>query len=208
MAAKSVCSIPNCSKPHYGRGYCSMHLQRLVKHGDPLGGSTPKGDPLRFLHEVVFPYVGDDCLFWPYSRNGRGYGKMRYKGRISAVHRIVCENVHGPAPMLDDEAAHSCGRGHEGCVTPGHLRWATRKGNLADRHIHGTAQIGEKCYASKLTEHDVLQIRASAGKVTQVELARLYNVSQGTISDIQTGRNWSWLPSPIDEGRRLPEIDL
>ncbi|AZO45872.1 hypothetical protein EJ076_34710 [Mesorhizobium sp. M7D.F.Ca.US.005.01.1.1] len=205
MATQRLCSILDCGKRHYGRGYCSKHLSRLVNHGDPMGGSTPKGATLRFLHEVVFPYAGDECQIWPYSRNGHGYGKMRYNGRFYAAHRIVCEHVHGPAPSPDYDTAHSCGRGRDGCVTPSHLRWATHKDNLADRHAHGTAQIGEKCYASKLTEREVLLIRASIGKVTQATLASQYNVSKWTISDIQTRRNWGWLESPTDgEGASGP----
>lgn len=31
-----VCDISECGRPHYGRGYCSMHWKRWNKYGDPL----------------------------------------------------------------------------------------------------------------------------------------------------------------------------
>lgn len=33
---KSICSIENCERPVTGRGWCSMHYQRWLNHGDPL----------------------------------------------------------------------------------------------------------------------------------------------------------------------------
>lgn len=30
------CEVEGCYKPHKGHGYCSMHLRRWEKHGDPL----------------------------------------------------------------------------------------------------------------------------------------------------------------------------
>lgn len=31
-----TCAVSGCEREHYGRGYCSLHWQRLKKHGDPL----------------------------------------------------------------------------------------------------------------------------------------------------------------------------
>lgn len=31
-----TCSVEGCSNPHKARGYCLMHYQRFMKHGDPL----------------------------------------------------------------------------------------------------------------------------------------------------------------------------
>lgn len=31
-----LCSIENCGRAHYGRGYCSLHYDRWRKNGDPL----------------------------------------------------------------------------------------------------------------------------------------------------------------------------
>ena len=60
-----------------------------------------------------------------------------------------------------------------------------RPTNFANTVRHSTA---------KLTEAQVRQIRRllKAGR-TQQAVAREFKVGQSTISDIATGRNWSWL---------------
>lgn len=34
--AQRICSIENCDRPHYGRGWCQLHYGRWHRHGDPL----------------------------------------------------------------------------------------------------------------------------------------------------------------------------
>lgn len=34
-APSNLCSIPDCDRPTYGRGWCGKHYQRWWKHGDP-----------------------------------------------------------------------------------------------------------------------------------------------------------------------------
>lgn len=36
-----TCSIPDCDKEHYGRGWCRMHHARWVRNGDPLAFAPP-----------------------------------------------------------------------------------------------------------------------------------------------------------------------
>lgn len=42
MAALRLCSIPDCDKPLYGRGWCRAHYKRWTRHGDPLAGGPTK----------------------------------------------------------------------------------------------------------------------------------------------------------------------
>jgi DNA-binding transcriptional regulator YiaG len=91
------------------------------------------------------------------------------------------------------DAAHSCGKGHEGCVNPAHLRWDTRSGNFSDKLAHGTDNRGEKSPVSKLTESDVIKIREMRGTVSQSQLAKMFNIDQSNVSKIQSGHSWSWL---------------
>lgn len=30
------CTVTNCNRPHYGKGYCSMHYQKWKRYGDPV----------------------------------------------------------------------------------------------------------------------------------------------------------------------------
>lgn len=197
MAAKALCSVPGCGKPLNSRGWCLAHYRRWQRHGDPLAGRTPEGDPERYYRDVVLTYRGDECLQWPYARNSKGYPMLNIEGRDRLLARILCEDANGIAPTSQHEAAHSCGKGHEGCLTPSHLSWKTPTENAADRVAHGTETAGEKHGMSKLTEADVRQIHSLNGKVSQRTLAAQFGVSQGQIHRILSGKAWSFSRPPI-----------
>jgi hypothetical protein len=105
----------------------------------------------------------------------------------------MCERKHGPAPTLDHEAAHSCGKGHEGCINPHHLDWKTPAENQADKLTHGTHRRGERCPTAKLTEKDVREIRALQGRLLGREVGEIYGVTRWTVFDIWKRRIWSWM---------------
>lgn len=132
------CSVPECGRTSKARGLCSRHYHRWERHGDPLAGGTTRGEPARYLAQVVLPYAGDECLTWPYSRMKNGYANHTHEGRTVVLSRLVCNLVYGAPPTPRHEAAHSCGNGHLGCVNPRHLCWKTHTENEADKLIHGT----------------------------------------------------------------------
>jgi hypothetical protein len=191
------CTASDCAKPYYGKGYCIAHYERWRRHGDPLAGVASPGEGERFVHEVALLHTGDNCLAWPYGQNGKGYGLVRIDGKKFVVSRYVCELVNGPSPTPEHEAAHSCGKGHEGCIAPGHLSWKTHAENEADKLSHGTRLRGERHSRAKLTEAEARQILAMKGMESQYKLAKRFMVSQTTISEIQTGRKWACLSEGI-----------
>lgn len=193
------CSVDGCDKLRDSKGLCDTHYRRFRKYGDPLIGAAPtkQGDVREFFHSVVSTYEGNDCLIWPYARSSAGYGKMKRNGKMREVHRLICEDAHGPAPTPEHEAAHSCGKGHLACVTKGHLSWKTAKGNSEDRVTHGTSNQGEKNAHSKLTEAQVREILSLRGKEPRRETATRFGVSTSAIGDIQNGKSWACL----SEGR-------
>lgn len=132
------------------------------------------------------------CLTWPYSRDDKGYGILGNEGRVLKAHRVMCELVHGPAP-LGHEASHSCGRGHLGCVNPTHLSWKTRSENQLDRRRHGTQQPRHWGRAGKLTPAQVLQISALKGQKTEMELAKMFDCTPTNINKIHNGQRWAHL---------------
>lgn len=193
MADSRICSIANCDKTHYAKGFCQAHYERSRRHGDPFAGRTAEGDPEKFLREVVLPYDGDECVLWPFARNRGGYGQMVLGSRLHRVSRLVCEDVNGPPPTPEHEAAHSCGQGHLGCVTKKHVLWKTPAENQSDRVGHGTHSRGERSATSKLTEGQVKEIRSLKGKRKIADIAAEFGVSQMAVSYIQRTKRWSWL---------------
>lgn len=188
-----LCSIEGCHREAKARGWCKAHWIRWKRHGSPTGGGVDKGEPLRFLRSVLGEPSSPDCIKWPFADAGNGYGKVWFEDKWTFAHRAMCVMAHGNPPRPSHQAAHACGKGHEGCINPGHLSWKTPKENVADTAIHGTRNRGRKNGQAKLMESQVLAIRRAAGKETQQSLAIKFSVNRATISDIQTKRRWSWL---------------
>lgn len=195
--SKRICSVDECGKitgvPGAPMGFCSAHYNRLRRHGSPFGGRTPVGEPMAWLRAHV-DYQSDECLIWPFAVSaGDGYGRVQFQGKIWVASRAMCQMANGASPLANMDAAHSCGKGHEACVNPKHLSWKTRSDNHADKIGHGTATRGMQAPWSKLTEDEVKAIREMRGRYSQSEIAKTFNVSNGTIQDILQGRNWGWL---------------
>lgn len=192
MAKSSLCSIDGCGKGgKLRRGMCARHYGRWARLGDPLAGGpyAPRGEPMRFLLE----HMHDDCPKWPFARGRGGYGRVQHDGEVRDVHRLVCEMAHGAPPTPSHDAAHSCGKGHEGCFGAGCLAWKTKTENQGDRLAHGTAMRGTSLPQTKLSEDDVRSIRAAKGLWTQGEIAAEYGIDRVTVCNIHRGKSWSWL---------------
>lgn len=184
------CSVPDCDRKSRTKGLCPKHYHRLRKHGDPLGGGTPHGEPMSFYKDVVLRHEGNECLIWPYNKNNMGYAMLNKVGLVS---RAVCEEVNGPPPTPKHEAAHSCGNGHLGCVAKKHLSWKTSKENKSDKLMHGTHLEGERHPNSKLTEEQVKEILQLKKRLPQRKIASEFGVHQTTISLIHRGVIWQSL---------------
>lgn len=193
MRKSGCCLIPGCDGREHARGWCNRHYRRWLAHGDPNTVVQLKNVHMPWLLEIAVPYAGNDCLIWPFTRDGEGYGSVKYGGRSHKAGRVVCEKAHGAPPTRRHEAAHSCGNGHLGCVNPRHIRWATAKENQRDKVAHGTSNRGERHNHVKLSEADVRTIRALARTLKQQEIADRFGVHQATISYLLSGRNWGWL---------------
>ncbi len=184
------CTVEGCGKPVLAKGYCSAHYTRAYRHGnvDHLKISQ-RGKALSWLRENV-DHDGDDCLTWPFKpRTKKGYALVNYEGRMHNASAVMCELAHGKKPTPLHEAAHSCGKGHEGCVNPRHLRWATRSENFQDKHLHGTMILGEKHPWTKLTDEQVAEIQSST--LSPGRIAEKFGVSRSYVWELRTGKKRS-----------------
>ena len=128
------------------------------------------------------------CVLWTKCTDPQGYGVAWYMGKKTLAHRAAWAKAHGPIPegMC---VLHRCDT--PACVNPDHLFLGTRGQNNADRaEKKRSADVsGEKHPASKLTEKQVIAIRAD--ERPQRVLAALYGVDQSAISNIKRRRNWA-----------------
>lgn len=196
MAVTRVCAVAGCDNTNrITAGYCSAHYQRLRRLGrldDLIKPLAVRGAAQRFLGSAIAHADAGPCLIWPFGRDQEGRGRVNYGGhRSRLVHQVVCEAVHGPRPTPAHEATHSCGKGHDACCNPHHLRWATHVENEADKVVHGTSQHGERNHQAVLSSDDVSAIRASHGAEPQRRTAERFGISQSAVSLIQKGRRWA-----------------
>jgi hypothetical protein len=78
-------------------------------------------------NSVIDPETG--CILWTACRNTCGYGKVRWRGRLLAVHRVAWMAKHGPIPP-GLCVLHRCDV--RPCLNPDHLFLGTQKDNIAD----------------------------------------------------------------------------
>lgn len=196
---KQLCNIDGCNKHRVAKGLCGMHYARNRRNGhvgpaDQMRVLSPPGSALAWL-EAHRKHQGQNCLKWPYAVDGNGRGCLKFRGRMTKAPRVMCILAHGEPPSSLHFSTHSCGKGHEGCVHPEHLRWATQKENLADMVVHGTILRGDKNPAHKLTPDQVAEIRRrlrsqSAGLTA---LAKEFGVGRTAIRRIKHGETWAWM---------------
>lgn len=125
----------------------------------------------------------------------RGYVKVRlYKsnvGRTISVHRLVLMAFSGVV-LVGMDAAHADGNRTNNVSD--NLSWLSRKDNERDKERHGTKLRGSRHGNSKLTEAQVLEIRAlvASGQI-QKAIAAQFGVAKSTVSGIATGHRWGHL---------------
>lgn len=134
--------------------------------------------------------ASDACWEWRGYRGPSGYGRLYLKpGAYTTAHRASWIVTHGEIP--DGKCVlHHCD--NRACVNPDHLFIGTQQDNMADMNAKGRRKtpvmVGETHPAAKLTEREVLEIRASA--LPREQLEAKYGVSKPTIHQIINRQTW------------------
>lgn len=152
----------------------------------------------RFWAKVRKTDTPDGCWIWVGARSGGGYGHLNYKGEYLDAHRLSYEMNVGPVPE-GKCVLHDCD--NPPCIRPNHLFLGTKKDNAIDMVEKGrsrqqtmpwTIRRGEEQAQAKLTEEEVLVIRAQAEVgSSKVRLAARFGVSDGLIGKIVRREIWA-----------------
>ena len=135
------------------------------------------------------------CWLWTGGTNKpgeEGYGIARGPDgkRRWRVHRLVWTVANGPIPS-DAKVLHSCDVRR--CCNPKHLFLGTTQDNSDDMVSKGRSTAGERNPSAKLTEAQVLDMRAAhaSGRATHRELAKRFGVSKSLVAKIIQRRRWA-----------------
>lgn len=133
----------------------------------------------------------DECWEWTGAKDRKGYGRIWVNGKKILSHRMSYIIQYGKINP-DMCVIHSCD--NPGCVNFLHLREGTNLDNIADKVLRCRTikQKGELNYNAKLTLEQVREIRTRyiPYRVTLVQLAKEYGVSDHAIEHIIYGDRW------------------
>lgn len=187
-----VCTIPDCdARAAAPRGWCWKHYERWRKHGDPMWQKLT----LPELYESQIDRSDSDgCHPWRGRLIGGGgeYGVISVNRRNVPAHRFGYELHIGPIPD-GLHVRHSCD--NPPCQNPKHWLLGTSADNHADMVERRRSTFGERNPNAKLTEAQVLQIRAeyAVRSETHDQIAERYGVCRPVITGILNRRSWAWL---------------
>lgn len=141
------------------------------------------------LEKHSIPITECGCQIWLRSIGSTGYGTIRSNalGRTLSTHRLAHTIYNGPIPdgLL---VLHTCDIPH--CINPNHLFLGDDASNASDRDAKGRNKSpkGSNQPNSKLTEEQALAILDDHR--TYQEISAAYNISEGPIKNIKTGKSW------------------
>ncbi len=183
-----LCEIEGCGRPHWVRGNCRLHHNRIQKWGTPEGGPTTHAAPEVKFWRYVEKGAPDECWLWTGKRQKTGYGVMGI-GQYAKIgaHRLSFQMATGLLPSV---VMHTCD--NPPCVNPAHLRAGTSKLNNLDMIGKGRSptigKVGEAHHRARLNEDQVRDIRSR--KQTIASLAEEFGVSTGAIEGVIYRNTW------------------
>ena len=128
----------------------------------------------------------NDCWEWKAGKGSDGYGIYFINRKPFRAHRLVVDAPPGT------QVCHTCD--NKVCMNPKHLVIADHAWNMQDKKNKGrqASLPGEENPNSKLTEADVINIRAIARycDITAKRIAEIYGLEHSTITKVIRRSSW------------------
>lgn len=145
----------------------------------------------RFWSKVEKSEEPGGCWLWFGTVGTNGYGNFWLDGTTVSAHRVAYEIAFGSIdPGL--VVCHTCDV--RTCVKPLHLFVGTYADNEHDKQSKGREARGARQGLARLSDADVLSLRAMATSTSTRALARRFGISQATARDVIHRRTWTHLP--------------
>lgn len=127
------------------------------------------------------------CWLWMGCLGHNGYGRLRHDGKVALAHRVAYEIFVGEFDKTKF-ICHKCDNPR--CVNPAHLFCGTHQDNMDDMHQKGRWTSPNYGQHLKLTASMARIIKADPRN--NVQIAKDWEVSRYTISNIKNGRTWKY----------------
>jgi hypothetical protein len=122
----------------------------------------------------------DPCMEYQGTINAKGYGQLRWRGKLWLAHRLVAHLTLGPAGP-GQMVRHKCD--NRRCINPGHLEYGTNRDNMLDRR--------ERHRFKKLTRDDAEAIKAQIPHRTAAAIGKDFGISDTMVYYIRDGKQWA-----------------
>ncbi len=136
--------------------------------------------------------VDSGCIEWDGALDRNGYGIFYYANKNIFAHRFSFSLANGEIPK-GLMVCHRCD--NPKCVNADHLFLGSAYDNAIDciNKKRANKHKGESHHRAKLTEENIIFIRTS--KMKQIDMAKMFAVSQAAISFAKRGINWPHIGS-------------
>jgi hypothetical protein len=192
---KGLCSFPQCGWPMRAKGLCGTHWLQQRKGRTLTAVMRDRSVEDRFWAMVDRSAGRDGCWPWQGATDKRGYGVFnRGKQEIIKASRFSLTLKIGRELARDEVTRHKNECNNTSCCNPAHLEPGTQADNVADVIAAGHLVCGERSPHARLTEADVVRIRAEAaavGRGYSPVLAAKYGVSARHLRKIVRGTRWA-----------------
>lgn len=132
--------------------------------------------------------VESGCREWQGCCGSHGYGQITFKTKGMITHRAMYEVFFGAIPK-GKMVLHKCD--NRRCINPEHLFLGTAADNTKDMIAKGRDNLD--CNA-KLSDEQVREIRELYfTNLSQIEVAKRFDISQATVSRVGTGISYWWV---------------
>jgi hypothetical protein len=154
----------------------------------------PKIPPeVRFSQRFVV--AGNGCWIWTRHTDKDGYGILQVAKKVTVkAHRFSYTRFKGSIPT-GAIVCHTCD--NPSCVNPGHLYAGSHADNTRDKMLRGRHRVminpcpGERNGRAKLTNAEVIEIRALHASFGTKALAKKFALHRTTIQRIVRREHWA-----------------
>lgn len=152
-----------------------------------LLSSRPHAHPIDPAWEHLVREV-NGCLEWIGDRFSNGYARIKIDGREYGLHRLL---LLGKLPPEERRrfACHTCD--NRRCVNTEHLYEGDFAANAKDRSRSPLSLKGSGNGHAKLTEGDVILLRALAEVAPTRYLSQFFSITTGSVRKVVRGKTWS-----------------